>query len=242
MNVIEARLLGYQILAFVDSGEIKRALELLEPVLARRTPFAKLDLIGDAIGAGSVESVNRLLDAISSRSTEGGWAVIGKALCEQLDRDLTGALDQCRKHIIHADIWYGADILGERVPGPALTTHFHQALTHLASWRQDQNVWVRRSLGVAVHFWAKRSRGVVEKAAHADELLTFLKPMFGEWEMAVVKGLGWGLKTLGKYYPDLVATWLAVEVLPNSPRYRVLVLRKALTFLSEEQRAQVLES
>ena len=32
--------------------------------------------------------------------------------------------------------------------------------------------------------------------------------MFEEWEMDAVKGVGWGLKTLGKHYPDLVADWL----------------------------------
>jgi hypothetical protein len=73
-------------------------------------------------------------------------------------------------------------------------------------------------------------------------LLAFLAPMFDEWEMAAVKGVGWGLKTLGRHYPDLVADWLADEIVPGGRRHRALMLRKALTYLSEAQRQRILES
>ena len=54
--------------------------------------------------------------------------------------------------------------------------------------------------------------------------------------MDAVKGVGWGLKTLGKYYPDLVAGWLAREIAPSQRRHRTLMLRKTTTYLSDEQR------
>jgi hypothetical protein len=50
--------------------------------------------------------------------------------------------------------------------------------------------------------------------------------------------VGWGLKTLGKHYADLVADWLARDVIPGQRRHRTLMLRKALTYLSDEQRAR----
>jgi hypothetical protein len=62
--------------------------------------------------------------------------------------------------------------------------------------------------------------------------------MFEEWEMPAVKGVGWGLKTLGKHYPNLVASWLAEEIVPSERQYRALMLRKALTYLSDAQRAR----
>jgi hypothetical protein len=65
-----------------------------------------------------------------------------------------------------------------------------------------------------------------------------LEPLFEEWDMDAVKGVGWGLKTLGKQYPDLVADWLAQQVVPNRRRHRALMLRKALTYLSDEQCAR----
>jgi hypothetical protein len=236
MKARQARDLGKEIATCVDAGAIERAYALLAPVLAERTPFAKLDLIGEAVGTRPPEPVNAFLEQIAAHKTEGGWVVIGKALGQQLQRDLPSAFDRCRGYIVASDVWYGADILGERVPGPALVIDFDPALERLAPWREDESDWVRRTVGVAVHFWAKRSRGAEELVPQAQALLRFLEPMFEEWEMPAVKGVGWGLKTLGRYYPDLMADWLAKEIVPGERRHRALTLRKALTYLSEEQR------
>ena len=237
MKAKEARELGRQVAALVQAGQAKEAYTLLAPVLAERTPFRLLDLIGEAVGARPLEDVNAFLDRIAARRTEGGWVVIASALREQLDRDLAGAFSCCRAFVIAADIWYATDILGERVPGPALVADFEPTLRLLAPWREDTNAWVRRTVGVAAHFWAKRSRG--EQPDKAQALLAFLEPTFEEWEMDAVKGVGWGLKTLGRYYPDLVADWLVEQVLHRQRRHRALILRKALKYLSDEQRARV---
>ena len=232
------RELGQRIGALVQGGQIAEAYALLAPVLAQRTPFPKLGLIGEAVGAGPLREVNAFLEHVASHRTEGGWVIIGTALGKQMDRDLAGTFARCRDHIVAADVWYGADILGERVPGPALVSDFDPALALLSPWREDANRWVRRAVGVAVHFWAKRSRGAVELTPRAEDLLALLEPMFWEWDMDAVKGIGWGLKTLGRNYPELVADWLAQQVVPGQRRHRKLMLRKALTFLSNEQRAQ----
>ena len=233
MKTKDARELGKRIAALVQAGQMTQAYVLLAPVLAKRTPFRLLDLIGEAVGTGPLEGTNVFLERVAADKTEGGWVVIASALGQQLDRDPVGAFARCREYITAADVWYAADILGERVPGPALVADFQPALELLAPWREDTNRWVRRTVGVAVHFWAKRSRG--ERAAKAEVLLAFLEPMFEEWEMDAVKGVGWGLKTLGRHYPDLVADWLAQQV---GRRHRALMLRKALTYLSDEQRAR----
>lgn len=63
--------------------------------------------------------------------------------------------------------------------------------------------------------------------------------MFCEWNMDAAKGIGWGIKTLGKYYPQLVTAWL-VDLLRNPQlHYRALMLRKATTYLQEAQKEQV---
>jgi hypothetical protein len=239
MKAQEARELGRRIAVCVQTGEIEGAYDLLAPVLAERTPFRLLGLIGEAVGHGPIGLANVFLDRVASGGAEGGWVVIGKALGEQLGHDIAGAFDRCRAYIVAADVWYGADILGERVPGPALAADFGPALEHLRAWREDESAWVRRAVGVAVHFWAKRSRGDQHLRPQTEALLAFLAPMFDEWEMDAVKGVGWGLKTLGRHYPDLVTHWLAEEIVPGRRRYRALMLRKALTYLSEEQQARV---
>jgi hypothetical protein len=67
--------------------------------------------------------------------------------------------------------------------------------------------------------------------------LIFSKPSFAEWQMDAATGTGWGLKTLGRYYPDLTAAWLREQVVVRKRRHQAIMLRKALTYLSPEQRA-----
>jgi hypothetical protein len=235
----EASELGKRIAGLVEVGQIVPAHELLVPVLAERTPFAMLRRIGGPIGAGPLSQVNAFLGLVAAGRTEGGWVIIASALKVQLDRDLAGAFARCRSHIIDANVWYAADTLGEGVTGEALVSHFEPALDQLCPWRKDPNPWVRRAVGVAAHFWAKRSRGAPEQAPKAETLLAMLEPMFWEWDMIAVTGVGWGLKTLGRYYPELVAGWLAQVVGSSGRSHRALMLRKALTYLSDEQRAQI---
>jgi len=237
MKAKRATHLGEQIAKLVCAEQPKKAYTLLAPVLAERTPFDTLRRIAQPIGAGPLETANVFLERVAADRTEGGWVVIAKVLEGQLEHDLAGALARCRDFIVAAGVWYGADTLGEGVAGQALVAHFEPVLDLLAPWREDANPWVRRATGTGVHFWAKRSRGAATHASQAEKLLAFLEPMFGEWDMIAVKGVGWGLKTLGRHYPDLMADWLATRIVPSQPRHRALMLRKALTYLSDAQRA-----
>lgn len=230
MNTREALDLGDRLAVLVQAGRAEEAESLLAPVLAAPTPFRLLDRIGQAVGAGPLALVDPFLDRIAAGRTMGGWVVIAAALGRQLDRDPAGALARCREFVVAADVWYATDILGERVPGPALVAHFEPTLTLLSPWRPDPNRWVRRTVGVSVHFWAKRSRGRPEHKLQAEALLDFLEPLFEERDVDAIKGVGWGLKTLGRYYPDLVMAWLD-EQLCLGRRPRALMLRKARTYL-----------
>jgi 3-methyladenine DNA glycosylase AlkD len=236
MKTKTAKALGERIAALVQAEQPEEAYALLAPVLAERTPFDMLRHIARPIGAGPLETANAFLERIAADRTEGGWVVIATALAQQLDRDLDGALGRCRGFIVAADVWYAAYIMGEGVVGQALVHHFEPALELLAPWRQDPNPWVRRAVGTGVHLWAQRSRGAAELVPRARRLLAFLEPMFEEWDMIAVKGVGWGLKTLGRNYADLMVEWLPKQI---KRRHRTLMLRKALKYLSEEQRAAV---
>ncbi|HUV91575.1 MAG TPA: DNA alkylation repair protein [Anaerolineales bacterium] len=236
MKTREARELGAWLAGLVQRGELPEAYSLLFPVLSERTKFDMLRLIGHPIGMEPLSQVNTFLELIGADKSEGGWVVIGSALEMQFDRDHRGAFDRCREYIIAGDVWYAADILGEQVPGNALVADFEPSLRLLESWRVDESRWVRRAVGVSAHHWAKRARGADEKRDQAAELLDFLEPSFAEWQIDAAKGTGWGLKTLGRYYPDLTAAWLREQVVVRKRRHRAIILRKALTYLSPEQR------
>jgi hypothetical protein len=236
MNMQTAVQISEEIVSQLESGDVENAFNRLAPVLAERTPFRFLDRMGTTIGASGLDTTEDFLERVAAENTEGGWPVIGSVLRSQMDSDLAGAFSRAQHYIIAANVWYGADILGERVPGPGLATHFEDALPLLAGWRNHSNHWVRRAVGVAVHFWAKRAKGNPALDDQALALLDLLEPMFTEWELDTVKGVGWGLKTMGRYYPDLMVTWLPRQV---GRRHRSVVLNKAMKFLTEAQKKRI---
>lgn len=239
MNAQQARDLGEHLSGLLAQGQVAAAKDLLLPTLQARTSFALLDRLGQAIGGGPREPVEAFAERVAADRTEGGWVVIAGILRERLAWDMPGAFERARTFILHADVWYAADIFGERVPGPALLLDFGQALDLLQPWRNDPERWVRRAVGVAVHFWTKRAGGEVALRPQAEKLLAFLEPMFEERNVDAVKGVGWGLKTLGRYYPETAVEWLLHQ---THRRPSALTLRKALTYLSLEQQAQVQRS
>lgn len=239
MNSREADEIAEFLSRYLAAGDSASAYGALKPVLEQRTPFRFLDRIAAAAGPVPQPETRLLLDQIAVDGQESGWVVIGGMLWAHYTGYPAQTLAECRRYIIAADTWYGADILGERVPGPALTEDFTSALALLSPWREDANRWVRRSVGVAVHFWAKRSRGEAVLEGQAQSLLAFLEPVFGEWEMDAVKGIGWGLKTLGKHYPLPLAGWLLEQ---SGRKHRRLMLRKAVTYLPDDDRRKVLEA
>lgn len=239
MNLQEARELGDRISRLVADSRIEDACGLLFPVLAERTPFRLLDAIGERMGDAPLVTNNVFLDQVATQRTMGGWVVIASALGVQLTRDLPGAFERCREYVINADVWYATDTFGERVPGPALVANLEPSLILLAPWREDPNHWIRRMVGVAVHSWAKHAHGATRYQPQASVLLDFLAPMYTEGNVDAIKGVGWGLKTLGKYYPDLVADWLVQQ---EGRPHRTLMLRKATTYLPSELRQRIIKN
>ncbi|MDK2981621.1 MAG: hypothetical protein PWQ55_1968 [Chloroflexota bacterium] len=227
----QARAYGAQVSQTLDSTGVPAALDLLNAILCERTPFRLLDLVGAALHTAGREAADALLAAVAEQRSEGGWVVIASALRERLPGELAGGLEASRGYIARAAVWYGCDILGERVPGPALVAQFQPALEILSAWRGDPDPWVRRALGVAGHFWAKRSRGLPGSAQQAQALLDFFGPMLEERNVDTAKGVGWALKTCGRYFPEVAQPWLEKQLLDSGRRPLAIVKRKALLYL-----------
>lgn len=240
MEKSQAKQIGNDLAQIIHNGDLKTAMELLEPLLTQRIPFTSMGEIGSIIGSGRFEYTNPFLSLVAATKSEGGWPVIGMALNAQLHRDFFGVFDRCRDFICDGDVWYCADILAERVPGPALLMFFDSAFEKLIDWSMDSNAWVRRSVGVAIHFWGKRSKGNKKLQTQAVQLLGLLTPMFTESEIKAVKGIGWGIKTLSRFYPDLVTKWMINEVKPQHKQYKSIMMNKAVKFLPADQKNQIL--
>jgi len=61
--------------------------------------------------------------------------------------------------------------------------------------------------------------------------------MFTERNYDAVTIVGWGLKTLGRFYPAILTGWLVS--LQNRP-HSALMIRKAVTFLPPEMKVRVI--
>jgi 3-methyladenine DNA glycosylase AlkD len=236
MNKREATAVSQECLARATKGSPDAALKTLHPLLSQKLPFPLLDHAGNILGNLARERPQGLLsilDKIEMTKAMGGYVIIGSALARFTTYDLHKALDKAKEYIIRGNTWYVTDIIGERVPGKALVDHFEETLPILKAYYTEPNLWVKRSVGVAVHYFAKRIRDDREKA---NSLLELLSPYFEEEDTRVVKGIGWGLKTLGRYYPDLVVDFLKSQ---NGKKPSKLLLRKATTYLPPDKKEEI---
>ena len=240
MHASEADALGALAASLAASGDTRGAVALLSAETTRRNAFAMLDRAGRGLGAVSLVRLDPVRDGLARTGAEGAWPVIGSALGAHLRDDPDGVLARCRGLIRGAGVWYATDILAERVPGPALVDDLGTAAAKLSPWRHDEDRWVRRAVGVAVHYWAKRAAGEASGAERVLFLLEFVRPMLGERNIDAAKGVGWALKTLGRHRPAVLEGWLRGVTVDGAERPSSLVLRKAVTYLPEPAREDLL--
>ena len=236
MKKQEAADLSQKCASLLKDTSVDATLEAIRPLLSQKLPFPLLDHAGSILGslaAAKPERLLSLLDEIEATKAMGGYVIIGSSLNCFTDYNLPQALEKAKEYIIKGDTWYVADIIGERVPGEALVRHFDEAFPVLESFSKKSNPWVRRSMGVAVHYFAKWIRDNPEKA---KRLLYLLSPYFEEGDIRIVKGIGWGLKTMGRYYPDLAAGFIKSQRDRNPSR---LLIRKAITYLPPEKKMEI---
>ncbi len=239
MKKQEAINLGQQIRRRLQENQREEAFRLLLPVLSSRIPFPRLEDIGRTMALPRYADILPFLDLIAATCSEGGWVIIASALQGYLSEELEPVFSRTRRYIVLADAWYACDIFGERIPGPALLTRFVPSLHLLEAWREDTNPWIRRTVGVAVHFWAKRTHGQANFVPQAQALLQFLEPLFAERDTKALKGIGWGLKTMGRYYPEITSRWLEEQTRHGSRKPSALMLRKATAYLPPHLRQRI---
>jgi len=214
--------------ALVREGDLEKACDILDALAFGRTKFPILDRVGIRLGKASLEEAPLLeaLDRMISRGSVGYYVIVGSALAQRLRSNMATCLEKTAEYIVIGDNWAKCDSIAERVWGEALVCNFPRAYMYLARMRDHDNRWVRRALGVAVHYFAKRTPTA---RPELRKLLVLLAPELGEREYDAIKGIGWGFKTIGKYQPKLLAKFLENHVKRVHPTK--LMLKKATTYL-----------
>lgn len=214
----------------------RQPLEILKPVLDTKCPFARLDMLGNRIGKSGVlnpQKFFKTFDTIIEYNAMGGFVIVGQALIHLLPHNFEKVMEKSREYIIKGDAWYVCDIIGERSIGHAIVSSFDEGVPWLKKFLKDDNKWVRRSAGVAIHFFSKR---VVDQPEKTKTLLQVVEPYLEEKQKDFVKGVGWGLKTIGKHHPDILVDFMKKQ---GNRNMSSLLVRKALTYLEEEKKAEV---
>jgi 3-methyladenine DNA glycosylase AlkD len=214
--------------ALVRDGNLERAFTMLDRLAFGRTKFPILDRVGMRVGRASLEeaAILEALDRMISRGSIGYFVIVGSALAQRLESNMASCMQRTTEYLVIGENWAKCDSMAERAWGQALVCDFPQAYKYLARMRDHDNRWVRRAVGVAVHYFAKRRpTATVELRV----LLLLLAPRLGERDYDVIKGIGWGFKTIGKYQPRLLTRFLKNHMKREHPTK--LMLRKATTYL-----------
>jgi 3-methyladenine DNA glycosylase AlkD len=215
--------------ALIREGSREKTCDILDPLASERTKFPILDRVGTRLGQASLQEAVFLeaLDRMISRGSVGYYVIVGSALAQRLGSNMATCLEKTAEYIVIGENWAKCDSIAERVWGEALVCNFPQAYKYLTRMRDHDNRWIRRAVGVAVHYFAKRKPTAMTELRM---LLVLLAPGLGEREYDAIKGIGWGFKTIGKYQPKLLTRFLENHVKRAHPTR--LMLKKTTTYLS----------
>ncbi len=233
------RELSKAITSKIEGEEYSEALGTLTPILDKKVKFYKLDKLGLELGHNNLkekEKFLRFLDIVIDYEAMGGYVIASKSMIPFLDDDLDTVMKKSREYILKGNVWHVCDNISERSIGLGLVDHFEETLPWLDKFLSSGEPWLQRSTGVAIHFYTKRVRDDPEGI---EKLLELIEPYLEVKSKDSVKGLGWGLKTMGRYYPDVLIPFLKDQRKSGRDVSRI-IWRKALTYLDEEEKAEIM--
>ncbi len=183
----------------------------LQPVLESKLSDESLALFGEILGeqaAKDPERYFRAFDEMIAKQSTGCYVIVGKALTRMLETHFERCCDRARDYIAQGQSYETADFVGQSVLGEALVKYFDQTVVVLKSLSHDESRWVRRAVGAAVQFFSEEVRDADQTA----RLLELTLPLMGSEDDVVLKGVGWGLKTVGRYHPELLERFLKTHI------------------------------
>ncbi len=234
----EIEQIAEKVINSVREKNTEAAFYALKPILDTKCPFSKLDILGRKIGQASTAESRKffeVFDRIIDYNAMGGFVIVGQALIHFLPENFEKVMEKSREYIIKGDAWYVCDIIGERSLGQSLVDYFDRTLFWMEEFLKDSNRWVKRSVGVVIHFFSKR---VPDEPEKTEMLLTLVEPHIEEKQLDVVKGIGWGLKTIGRHHPDLLVQFLKKQI-ESQRNISKLMMRKAVTYLGEDKKMEL---
>lgn len=145
----------------------------------------------------------QIIDAIVKLNEIGSYVLAGTLLQLHLEKGINKPIQQASDYIVLGDAWYVCDIVGERVMGHALLTEPDKTIPVLKKLATHENKWLVRSVGVATHYATKKGM----KKINAEEMFKLLFSLSHVTEFHTKTGVGWGVKTIAKFHPDIITKY-----------------------------------
>ena len=142
-------------------------------------------------------------DAVMALNEMGSSVIAGKLLQLRLAEDYLNSLNKAVNYISESDEWYVCDHIAERVQGVALLTQPDKTIPYLKKLLAHENPMAVRSVGVATHYAVKKGLS----RDHAEQMLQLLLQMAEAKHYHIKTGVGWGAKTIVKFYPELAGKY-----------------------------------
>lgn len=204
-------------------------------------PTALSDLLGQTVARACARPAPgqflTLLDDVARTEVPSAWPFIGSAIYTAFAHTmLPSAMQHARRHIARAAAPAATDAISERVPGQLLVNYFEEGLSQLYDWVSDPSPWVRRALGVAVHFYVENHP---KEQSQIARLLQLLGLAYQESDPYALEGIAQGFQTVGKHQPNMLIYWLYEQREVNKQPHPV-ILRQATTYLPETVKAELL--
>ncbi|XDD49733.1 DNA alkylation repair protein [Leptospira sp. WS92.C1] len=170
-------------------------------ILQKKVKFPLLEYAAQEIQSKisetkQIEFTNQIIDLRQM----GGYVIAGMILQLRSDKHLDESLGKAVEYMILGNEWYVCDIIGERVMGYSLLKNPKHTIPILKTFIFYDNSWVTRSVGVATHYAVKK--GLRKK--YVEEMFRLLLTQSGTKDFHTKKGIGWAVKTIAKFHPDII--------------------------------------
>lgn len=224
----------------ISGKRFEEAFQLIKPVLDQKVWFPDLDSIGLNLGQKNLDRKADLftfLDKIVEYNAMGSYVIASKALIPFLEDSFEEVIEKTKEYIIKGDVWHVCDNTSERSLGQALVDYFDKTVPVLEKFLKSNDRWLQRAVGVAIHFFQKRRKNDLKRSI---VLLQLTEPYFEKQQRDVAKGIGWGMKTIGKHHPELLTEYL-IKQLRSGRVPSKIIIRKSLTYLPVSNKERILK-
>ncbi|MGE8711737.1 DNA alkylation repair protein [Leptospira interrogans] len=184
-----------------DSDESLWIFIIESELLKKKIKFPLLEFVGKELYF-KIPEMNQIYftDQIIKLGHMGGYVISAIILQLRMEKHFEQSLNKAVEYILLGNEWYVCDIIGERIMGYFLLKEPEKTLPILKNYINDKNGWIVRSAGVASHYAVKKGLG----KKYVEVTFYLLLSKTNTKDFHTKKGIGWALKTISKFYPDII--------------------------------------